>query len=170
MEEPRGAILGPDPPLEPAPAEAPIEAVEEDAPVGGADAAPIEREAGISLDVEGGTITYYRKSESFAATCNNKACHGRCVLTRAGNRVEASDALVQRQARQGRNRPLGMLLAWLAQNDHPNQRAHYEFRPDRASRIALRRLYRGDQPTFRVMEEFERPRIGDEQSEPEEVP
>ena len=121
---------------------------------------PIVREApDLVFQCEGGSITFYRKSGNFAATCDNVG-HIRCILTRKGG--------TSKRTFGSNGRPLGCLIAWLAQNDQLSHNAHMKLRPTFNARQTLRRLYRAS-ATFREFEQLERLALRpDEGSEPDE--
>lgn len=134
-------------------------------------AAIAPQEGGIGRDVVfhlpggSGRIAYYPRIQRFEATCPAWESHGRrCRLTRTAR--PASDANLLRNPFQGRC--LGLLAAWCAQHDQPTARDHLSFRPTRSARQTARRELMALDPNLATeLENAERPREEDEDTEPD---
>ena len=68
-------------------------------------------DADLVLEVSGGTIRYYKKSNNFTATCDN---HCKCVKTRQSVASKASGSAANTAANRAKGRPLGYLASWLS--------------------------------------------------------
>lgn len=88
--------------------------------------------------------------------------HGRCILTRTSKESKASN-------RRGQGRPLGMMVAWLAENHHISHTEHMQHKPTLETRAFLRHQYR-DEALFCHLECLERGKRSGEGSEPEDAP
>lgn len=123
--------------------------------------------ADATWDVEGGRISYYKSKNTFEAVCDNPD-HGpqRCILSRAGRGAvplgQQSPACTRGQ------RPLGMLMAWLASNTQENRAGHWDetvlFQPH-----GVRALYRTlleESEGGRELLKWERDLFDGEESEP----
>ena len=70
--------------------------------------------ADLTLEVPGGKLTYYARTQVCTATCSNDL-HGRCVLTRT--------LVPGKPTQQGR--PMGLLMAWLEMGQHVGTKAEH---------------------------------------------
>ena len=116
--------------------------------------------AEISLEIEGGKLTFYRQG-FFTATCRNVA-HTKCVMTRTSQ--------PGRRAAQGR--PLGFLVAWLALSEETVDKTDHWNRsrwPDHATRTAARHRL-AELPGGQELLECERQQEPGETSEPDNLP
>lgn len=82
----------------------------------------------ISIRVGDGTLKYFHRIKRFEATCGNKACHGRCVLTRSA-----------REGTSGKSgTPLGFMSWWLNNNQATQAEHVFSPLPSLAEREAAR--------------------------------
>lgn len=122
--------------------------------------------AAITVQVPGGSISYYASKSAFQAVCEASA-HGRCVLTRTCRAKGSGPG-----ARPKGGRPVGFLAAWLGHAEAcAGKEQHWdpacfansvETRADLRQRLA--RLESG-----RLLMSFERPRVPGEPEEPEDL-
>ena len=86
----------------------------------------------------GGKLSWYLRQCKWEATCKNPA-HGKCVVTRSGGLKESNLW----------GRPLGLLSAFLINNNQPTTAAHMAYLADlysaagHATRIEARAIVRG---------------------------
>lgn len=161
--EPSDADLVNHPPVEAPPVDAALAEARPVAGGGGAEGeGPSRRPADEYFSVPGGEIRFYSRTGRFVGHCENVA-HGRQCRR-------------EKLSSSGRNRPqgrpLGYLMAWLAQGDaHASQRDHMQggakisLAERQAGREALRGI-NGSQFLF----DAERPRRQGEGEEPDECP
>jgi hypothetical protein len=125
------------------------------------------------FEFEGGSITYYASKNCFEAHCGNTE-HGRCVLTRHGQRLADDEAPLRFSKTTKKpigGRPLGFLMAWLSASHDCTRDEHWsrglcDF--DLDTRVLLRaELSLSD--VGQALSGYERPKDdgSGEQSEPE---
>lgn len=121
--------------------------------------------ADIACDVPGfGVIRYYATRQEFVAHCTCVETHHRCRLSR-----KSTESLAPNRAGQGR--PLGLLMAWLAQaGNYPDCHAHVRMpKPDLAARSAAREMLKAFEGS-ELLFEAERAQRGGEADEPTTAP
>ena len=110
----------------------------------------------------GGEVAFHSSTQRFQATCGNPEHGTGCRLTRtakAGTRF----------ANPGQGRPLGLMLAWLEQNQQDLRVSHrVDIDFSHARRKALRQLLKQD-VLGRVLLGKERETLDGEDSEPEYI-
>jgi hypothetical protein len=116
----------------------------------------------------GGDISYYKKDKRFQASCRNPLHQtNKCVMTRNGFANKKAD-----DPRHG-GRCLGFLTAWLFLGCDAADKAEHWCEDNQDPNFWIRVEHREklkESETGRRLLSFERPKIGDEESEPEQCP
>lgn len=122
------------------------------------------RGAAITVQCEGGSISYYASKSAFEAVCENKS-HGRCVMTRTCRGKAAS---VEGGAPKG-GRLVGMLAAWLGHSASCGTKGEHWaascVQNAYEDRLALR-THLEEFESGRTLASFERPKVAGEGPEP----
>ena len=81
--------------------------------------------------INGGELAYFFQSERYQATCGNKGCHHKCILTRSARGGVSGSG----------GRPLGFMVWWLQNNSQALQVEHvYCPVPSKIDRLQARRF------------------------------
>lgn len=121
--------------------------------------------ASITMQVPGGSISYYPSKNAFEAVCEQKG-HGRCVLTRT-----SKGRCIGRTGKMVGGRPVGFLAAWLSHGEQLATKADHwagdaVARP-LAERQSLRTQIAESGQSGRLLLSFEREQSPGEPAEPE---
>lgn len=120
--------------------------------------------AAVTLQVPGGSISFYPSKNAFEAVCEHRG-HGRCVLTRTRNPKRNTGAL---GAAGGR--PVGLMAAWLGCGEGlPTKDAHWKqeaLERPLAERASVRAQIEACGDSGRHLLSFERPLESGEPVEP----
>lgn len=122
------------------------------------------RRATVTLQVPGGSISFYESKQAFEAVCDRRE-HGRCVVTRTRHgRAMGADGFPKS------GRPVGFLAAWLGAGEHlQTKQQHWAqecFVRPYEERANVRAHIEACGPSGRLLLECERTRGDGEGAEP----